>query len=484
MEGQKTENLLNLALDATQEEREKSLELEVGYHPEEREWDLIIKYSGDLEGVRGIAARTTKLLNEYAVVTVAESRIQELAALPEVEYVEKPKRLYFQMEEGKRVSCINEVQDARFSLLGQGVLVGVIDSGIDYSLPKFCRADGTTRIKSLWDQSLDTAEEEPPGGYGYGREYGAERINEALQAGSEEERLKIVPSLDRSGHGTAVAGIAAGIAPESELLVVKLGNPLPDGFPRTTELMTGIDYVIRKAVEYQMPVAVNISFGNTYGPHDGTSLLERFIDDISNIWKSCICVGAGNEAAGAGHTAGRVREDQEEVIELAVQERQPALNIQIWKAYTDVMDITLIDPSGLRAGPIPEVLGSQRFLAGDTEILLYYGEPSPYSMAQEIYIDLLPAGDYIRGGVWRIVLSPRRVLSGQYELWLPGESVLNRGTGFLYPTEGRTITIPATAGRVVSVGAYNSRTLAYADFSGRGYVREGEAPSRIWQRRG
>ena len=157
MEGQKTENLLNLALDATQEEREKSLELEVGYHPGEREWDLIIKYSGDLEGVRGIAARTTKLLNEYAVVTVAESRIQELAALPEVEYVEKPKRLYFQMEEGKRVSCINEVQDARFSLLGQGVLVGVIDSGIDYSLPEFRRADGTTRIKSLWDQSLDTA---------------------------------------------------------------------------------------------------------------------------------------------------------------------------------------------------------------------------------------------------------------------------------------------------------------------------------------
>ena len=97
MEGQKTENLLNLALDATQEEREKSLELEVGYHPEEREWDLIIKYSGDLEGVRGIAARTTELLNEYAVVTVAESRIQELAALPEVEYVEKPKRLYFQL---------------------------------------------------------------------------------------------------------------------------------------------------------------------------------------------------------------------------------------------------------------------------------------------------------------------------------------------------------------------------------------------------
>ena len=154
MEGQKTENLLNLALDATWEERDKSLELDVGYHPVEREWDLIIKYSGSLDRVREIAVRTTELMNEYAVVTVAESKIQELAALTEVEYIEKPKRLYFQIEEGKRVSCINEVQDVHFSLFGQGVLIAVIDSGIDYTLQNFRKADGTTRIRSLWDQSL------------------------------------------------------------------------------------------------------------------------------------------------------------------------------------------------------------------------------------------------------------------------------------------------------------------------------------------
>ena len=162
MEGQKTENLLNLALDATQEEREKSLELEVGYHPQDREWDLIIKYSGNLERVRQIAVRTTELLNEYAVITVAESRIQELAALSEVEYIEKPKRLYFQIEEGKRVSCINEVQDTRFSLFGQGVLTAVIDSGIDYTLADFRNVDGTTRIRSLWDQSLEIYGKSPP----------------------------------------------------------------------------------------------------------------------------------------------------------------------------------------------------------------------------------------------------------------------------------------------------------------------------------
>lgn len=473
MEGQKTENLLNLALDATQEEREKSLELEVGYHPQDREWDLIIKYSGNLERVRQIAVRTTELLNEYAVITVAESRIQELAALSEVEYIEKPKRLYFQIEEGKRVSCINEVQDTRFSLFGQGVLTAVIDSGIDYTLADFRNVDGTTRIRSLWDQSLEIDGKSPPEGYEYGREYTREEIDRALLAQTEEERFRLIPSADRSGHGTAVAGIAAGVAKESELLIVKLGNPSPEGFPRTTELMTGIDYVIRKALEYQMPVAVNISFGNTYGPHDGTSLLERFIDDISNIWKSCICIGTGNEAASAGHTSGKLAEDREEVIELAVQRNQPTLNIQLWKAYTDVADISLISPSGIRIGPIQEVLGSQRFTVGGTEILLYYGEPSPYSAAQEIYIDLLPTENYINPGVWRIVLSPRKIVSGAYELWLPSESALNQGTGFLYPTEGRTITIPATAGRAISIGAYNARTLVYADFSGRGYAGEG-----------
>ena len=236
--------------------------------------------------------------------------------------------------------------------------------------------------------------------------------------------------------------------------------------------MQGIDYVVRKALELRMPVAVNISFGNTYGSHDGASLLERFIDDISNIWKSCICIGSGNEAASAGHTSGVMREGREEIIQLAVQNKQPAFSIQIWKEYTDVVDISLMTPAGVTVGPLQEILGPQRFTVGQTEILLYYGEPSPYSTAQEIFIDMLPRDTYVASGVWRLILNPRKVVSGAYELWLPSENVLNRGTGFLFPTEQTTLTIPSTAGRVITVGAYNALTFAYADFSGRGYTRE------------
>ena len=109
---QKVENLLNLALDASAREREKSLNLDVGYDPIEREWDLIIKYSGSLEAVREIAVSVNELVNEYAVVTVAESKIPQLSQLAEIEYIEKPKRLFFQVENEKRVSCISSVQQA------------------------------------------------------------------------------------------------------------------------------------------------------------------------------------------------------------------------------------------------------------------------------------------------------------------------------------------------------------------------------------
>ena len=483
MTSQKLENLLNLALDATEEERGKSLDLNIGYHPIDREWDLIIKYSGNLDEVRGIAVQVVELQNEYAIIRIAESKIRLLTQIVEVEYVEKPKRLFFQVANGKRVSCINEVQDARFSLFGQGILIAVIDSGIDYANADFRKEDGTTRIKALWDQSLSPEENRrPPEGYAIGTEYTEEQINEVLQNTSSSRWGELLNSQDISGHGTAVAGIAAGngknsggvyagVAPESELIIVKLGTPMQEGFPRTTELMQGIDYVIRKAVEFRMPVAVNISFGNTYGAHDGSSLLERYIDDVSNIWKSVFCIGTGNEAASAGHTSGRLVEGREEQVQLGVQELQRGISVQIWKEYTDIVEMSLITPAGVRVGPIQEISAPQRFRVGQTEILLYYGEPSPYSISQEIYIDLLPVETYIDAGVWRIIFTPRKIVSGNYELWLPSDNVLNRGTGFLYPSDSVTLTIPSSASRAVSVGAYDSLTFAYADFSGRGFTR-------------
>ena len=483
MADQKIENLLNLALSANEEEREKSLELDVGYYPVARTWEVIIKYSGTLGQVREIAESVVELSNEFAIVTVREDRLEALAGIEAVEYIEKPKRLFFQVENGRRVSCMTSVQIRPPKLYGTGVLVAIIDSGIDYANLDFRNADGTTRIYALWDQTIPG---NPPEGYVQGTEYTQEKINEALQQENRTERMKIVLSEDRSGHGTAVAGIAAGngrgskgaryqgVASESGILVVKLGTPREEGFPRTTELMQAIDYVVKKAQRAGRPVAINISFGNTYGSHTGTSLLERFIADIANLWKSVICIGMGNEGASAGHTAGILKENTEERIPLAVQMKETAINVQIWKSYHDIVDISLISPAGVQIGPIPEVIGTQRFVVGDTEILLYYGEPSPFHVSQEIFIEFLPKDSYITPGIWQFVLTPRKIVTGEYDLWLPSENVLNRGTAFRYPTERGTLTIPSTSQRVISVGAYDSLTFAYADFSGRGGL-EGES---------
>ena len=496
MNDQKIENQLNLALEATEEEREKSVVLNTGYDREERTWELIVKYTGDLERIASENIQVTRLLNEYAILVVPESLIGWLADIPEIEYIEKPKRLYFARANGKRASCMTPVQRPPLSLTGRGVLVAVLDSGADYRHPEFRNLDGTTRIRALWDQ---TAEGTPPPGYYVGTEYTQEQLNEALtregltqqeavreasdeglmQQGAVREtsgemlaRQNALPvSRDVSGHGTGVLAIAAGnngVAYESEILVVKLGSPRADSFPRTTELMMGINYVIEKALEYRMPVAINISFGNTYGSHTGKSLLETYIDDISNLWKSVFCVGSGNEGAAAGHAGGRLAAGEIQNVEFAVGNYEPTLSLQIWKNYVDTFDIFLVHPNGTVLGPFYERPATQRYRAGRTELLVYYGEPSPYSVEQEIYVDFLPLGDYIDSGVWNVRLVPGRIVDGSYQMWFPSSAATGSATRFLRPRESDTLTIPSTASNVITVGAYNTATDAYADFSGRG----------------
>lgn len=476
MTSQKIENLLNLALDATGTERLRSVNLQVGYNEMTNTWDVIILYSGTLERVSETAESVTPLLKNFAIVRIREENIEKLASLEEVIYIEKPKRLFFEVADGRRVSCIDAVQTPRFRLTGKGVLIGVIDSGIEYANADFRQEDGATRIRFLWDQ---TVEGTPPEGYRIGSEFSAEQINEALQQPNRTMRLQKVPSVDSSGHGTAVAGVAAGngrnsggryrgTAPDAELIIVKLGNPGGVGFPRTAELMQAVDYIVQKAEMLQMPVSVNISFGNTYGAHNGTSLPERFLDAAAQIGRTLISVGTGNEGAEAGHTSGFVREGEEKSVPLGVQERQGAFSLQIWTDYTDVIGVTIKTPSGERVGPIREVMGTQRFLTGKTEILLYYGEASPYSGLNEIFLEFLPVDDYVNSGEWNIILVPEQIVTGRFEMWLPASYTLNEGTAFFYPTEELTLTIPSTASRVLTVAAYDADTMSYADFSGRG----------------
>ena len=475
MPNQKIDNLLNLAMNVTQQEREKSESLNVGYDSKTKFWDVIVKYSGSESGLAGENIQVVPLLGGYAVVTLPEAEIAEYSDREQIEFMEKPKQLYFETLQGREASCILTVQDRNTGLSGEGVLVGVVDSGIDYFHPDFRNEDGSSRILRLWDQSIPG---NPPEGYLTGTEYAKEEIDKALALGETEGR-RFIPSRDFSGHGTAVLGIAAGngrasdgvncgIAYKSDLLVVKMGNARESSFPRTTELIEGIDYLIRQAVKMGRPIAVNISFGNNYGSHQGDSLLETYISNVANVGRSVICVGTGNNGNDRIHTAGKLRQGQTDMVEMSIGTYETTLNLQLWKAYADEIEISIETPSGERLPELSEKIGTQRYRAGETDLLIYYGKPGPFQVTQEIYFDFIPVGTYLTSGIWKLYLRGRRIKEGNYNLWLPGGRVLNSMTGFYRPTATETLTIPSTAAKVVTVGAYDSRLNAFADFSGRG----------------
>ena len=485
---QKLENILNLALETPEEEREQTESLNVGYSAETRSWELIVKYHGSLDRLREQNIVVEELIAGYAILTVPEALVDMVSDTPEIEYVEKPKRFYYGQTFPAGTSCFPPVTMRTPFLNGGGVLLAVLDSGITWDLEVFRKADGSTRIRYLWDQTVseemgDVRYGKMPDGFSIGTEYTAEEINAALQMPALD-RYRRIPSRDLSGHGTAVAGIAAGrsasglytgAAPEAELIVVKLGLPgnsggVEEGFPRTTEILRGVTYALWKARQLNMPLVINLSFGNSYGSHDGSSLLERFLDNASEIGKTVICVGSGNEGAARGHFAGNITRDSR--VELAVGNYERSLNIQLWKNYSDVFRIRLQSPGGEEAELTTNIQGGKYTLKLEqTRILVYLGEPLPYAVAQEIYLEMIPVtGGYIDAGIWTIRLEPVMTVTGQYYLYLPAGNGRGDSTGFYRSTPQVTLTVPSTAAKVITVGAYDPVYDTYADFSGRGYA--------------
>lgn len=473
MTDQKLETVLELALSTDEAQREQSNTLDVGYDPATKRWELIVKYSGS--PVFPDFVTFFPLFGGYAIVSIPENYIPTLSEMPEIEYIEKPKNLVLSLYEARAASCITPVQNPPLSLDGSGVLVGIVDSGIDIFHPDFRNEDGTTRIRELWDQTVPN---ETESFFNRGRIFTSEDINRAL---AENDRS--FPSRDLSGHGTHVAGIAAGngrasqgrqkgVAPTSSLLIVKLGNVFPEGFPRTTELMLGMEYCVRRSIEWQLPLALNISFGNSYGSHDGTSLLETYIDNLAGLGRTTICIGSGNEGNKGRHTSGTLNAAQTTQIELAVAPSETSLNLQIWKNYVDTFRIRLLAPSGNDIFLTARSPGVHNDILDSTQLLWYLGEPSPYSTSQEIYLEMLPipGNTYIQGGIWKFQLIPENIVDGSYNLWLPSGNSINPDTRFLVPIENTTLTIPSTASAPISVAAYNSNTDTFAPFSGQGYT--------------
>lgn len=495
MQSEKLEDLLNLSLSVSKEARMQSEALREGYQEQSDTWELIIKYSGEAEEISGAGFAVEELISGYGIVTVLENEIPRLASLPAVEYIEKPKRLLPQLVFAFRDSCFYRELSLTTKIeeqtgLGEGVYIAVLDSGIDYTQSVF-RKDGKLTIAWLWDQTKGAdpnKKEKAPEGFEIGVEYDRKQLLQNLTDAKEAgKRL----SEDVSGHGTMVSIIAQKGAPRSELIVVKLDTGNQKSYPSTTSLMRGITYAIRKALADGKPLVMNLSYGNTYGSHSGTSLLERFLDNASEIGRNVICVGSGNEGVSGGHFSGDLKTLQK--VDLSVGAYERTVSLQLWQNPVDSFLLTIRSPEGEeysvwqqqffnRQDALLSDGLTRQFVLSETKFLMYLGNAKPYQTLKEWYFELEGKNDYVQTGIWTFFFTPKRIVNGAFQMYLPSQMVRSENTKFLIPDPEQTITIPATASKVISVGAYDSRYRSYADFSGRGQKMEGGYLTDLFQK--
>lgn len=440
--------------------------------------EVIVKYNGDIIKVGEELEADVEILSaNYAIFTLHISRLSSLYEFKEVEYIELPKNLSFVLQESLGKACISSVQrDQRFGLLGSGTIVGIIDSGIDYTHPDFINEDGTSRVLYIWDQKLPGT---PPEGFKSGTEYNNDQINAALAA---QNPYTIVPSRDEAGHGTAVTGIAAGngrqsggrekgTAPQASIITVKLGARGTESFARTTEIMRGIKYIIDKATALNKPVAINISYGTNNGSHAGDSLFETYINSMAQIWKTVIAVATGNEGSSGHHFGAKVEQNETVEVDFVTASRTNRFYMTLWKNFADTFTFDLVSPSGRSTGEIsPDERATFKTLDG-VLISVFYGQPTHYNLGQEIYFIFRAVTGSIPSGVWRLKVQGKQVVDGRFDIWLPTLEDVSRKTSFLRPNANITLTLPSTSKNVISVGGYNAIIGSNAEFSGRGYTR-------------
>ena len=393
----------------------------------------------------------------FGIVNIEIDKITQLLLNTKIIYAELPLNLVTSDTATNREICANRAQVA-FDLDGTGVLVGFIDSGIDYTHPAFRNNDGNSRIEYIYDLS------------GSGKIYNRLVINEALKA---EDPFLIVPVEDLTEHGTHVAGIACaggnipksnyGVAPKSSIIMVKSTR---GRFSLSTQIMRGIKFLVDKGKELNRPTAINISLSTNDGAHNGSSLLEEYIKAVTTIEKITMCIAAGNEGDAAHHVHGDLAE--ENIVTVNVANDEPNILINLYKPILPDITIEIVNPSGNSSGEIVFSQGYNEGALGIDRYFIYSTGPKPFDTAGEIVLGFTTNREYITSGRWKIIIRLKNSYKGRYDMWLPISEGLNESTKFLNPSVLNTLGIPATVESAISVGSYNYLTNTVSTFSGRG----------------
>lgn len=449
--------------------------------------DYVISYNGNAEELRTFfQGECLKILDMHlAVVSVRKEESDLMRALENLYYT-LPKCYGLMDTSSMEASGIIRIQNQPvLKLRGSGILVGIIDTGIDYQNPLFRKADGTTRIKAIWDQGIQTGT--VPAGVGYGSEYTEDRINQALQS---ENPLEIVPSEDTNGHGTFVAGIIAGnedetngfigAAPDADILVVKLKQAkqyLKDFYfieetevYQETDLMLAVYYLQQQATERNQQISIYLGVGTNSGDHSGQGILNQYLDRICTSPGMLVSLPVGNEGNARHHFSGSVAgNDTYEVVEVNVGAEDPGFIMEIWGDVPNTYALGIESPYGEIVRRIPPGFQKQetyRFLFERTVVEVTYVLVEALSGKQLIYVRIQEPTE----GIWRFRVYGSGSMENRFHVWLPIRNFVTDNTFFLRPDPAVTLTEPSTALGPIAATAYNHLTDSLYVEAGRGYT--------------
>ncbi len=452
--------------------------------------DLIITYSGDVRSLEKFSNDTVNIINFFnAVVHVPVSQITD-NIIVEMGYSVMPALFGLISQASIEASGITRLRSIpNFNLRGQGVLIGVLDSGIDYTHPVFRNADNTTKIVSIWDQTI--VSDNFPQQYNYGTEYTREQINEALQS---NDPYSIVPSRDEIGHGTMIAGVAAGnevpesgfygVAPDAELVVVKLKQAkqylrnfyiIPDGVPcyQGNDLIFALDYLYSVANSQNRPMAICIALGTNQYAHDGRGTVSSYLSLRADVFGFGIIVAAGNEGNARRHYYGKINPDiGYDMVELSIGDNEPGFSMEIWSGSVNLLSIDIQTPSGEYVPRIVSSFDEARvlsFIFEQTTIYIDYQIVESQSGDQLILMRFRNPAP----GIWRLKVYVGGDIYSDFHIWLPMEGFISDNTFFVRSNPYTTILGLGNARAPITVTAYDVvNDSLYIDAS-RGYTRIG-----------
>lgn len=451
--------------------------------------DFIVSDRGiplDISSVEGQLCRQKTRVG-YDVIYVDQA-LSGPVGLERFSYSSIPKCYALLDMEAMGQAGITPVQNyPTLQLMGENVMIGFVDTGIDYTHPVFRNLDGSSRIEAIWDQTLQTGN--LPEGYFYGSEYRREDLDLAL---ASEDPYAIVPTVDETGHGTFIASLAAGggdeeerflgAAPEAVIAAVKLKQAKQylrefyfidqeaDCY-QENDIMLGIQYLVDLAEQRGLPLILCTALGTTFGGHNGTTPLAVLLEYYSNSVNKGVVIGAGNEASRRRHYFGRLLPEQENAtVELRVGDNLGGFVAELWTDIPNLFSVSVVSPSGETVSDIPIIQDgsfSYRFLFEQTEMTVAYRILVERNDSQLIFFRFkAPAR-----GIWKILIRPVQLAGGEFHLWLPMGDFISEELYFIRSDPDTTLTSPAGVRSAITAAFYNGTENSIAIQSGRGYTR-------------